>query len=472
MRLSPFASLLATRSCAVCRQACGDRHWRSIVATWQNDLLWHRQRPLVELGCPTARLASKKDKNVQKASPPEVTSPLAQTGTFSIVVALSFAHLLNDMMQSLLPAIYPLIKQSYGLNFAQIGLITLTFQLTASLLQPVVGIYTDRRPQPFSLVAGMGCTLIGLIQLAHAGSYAMLVLGAAMVGTGSSIFHPESTRMARLASGGRHGFAQSLFQVGGQTGQAIGPLLAAFVVVPHGQASLSWFSVVALLAMLLLLQVGRWYQRQSPSPVKPRASGAAASGDRRPSASVVVTVALLIALMFSRSAYTASLSNYYTFFLIGKFEVSVQASQMLLFLFLGAQALGALLGGHIGDRFGRREIIWFSILGAVPFSLALPFANLFWTVVLTIIVGMIMASAFPAILVYAMELLPGKVGMIAGLFYGLSFGLGAISAALLGVLADITSVETVYRLCALLPLLGLLTWFLPDIEGKRTSWRA
>jgi FSR family fosmidomycin resistance protein-like MFS transporter len=407
---------------------------------------------------------------VQKASPPELAPSLAKAGTFSIVVALSFAHLLNDMMQSLLPAIYPLIKDSYGLNFAQIGLITLTFQLTASLLQPVVGIYTDRRPQPYSLVVGMGCTLIGLIVLAHAGSYSTLVLGAAMVGTGSSIFHPESTRMARLASGGRHGFAQSLFQVGGQAGQAFGPLLAAFVVVPNGQGSLSWFSLVALFAMLLLLQVGRWYQRQSPAPVKPRAASAGTSGEG-PSANVMVTVALLIVLMFSRSAYTASLGNYYTFFLIGKFQVSVQASQMLLFLFLAAQALGALLGGHIGDRFGRREIIWFSILGAVPFTLALPFANLFWTAVLTVIVGMIMASAFPAILVYAMELLPGKVGMIAGLFYGLSFGLGAISAALLGKLADVTSVETVYRLCALLPLLGLLTWFLPDIEGKRASWR-
>ena len=408
---------------------------------------------------------------MQKASPPEATSPAVQTGVFSIVVALSFAHLLNDMMQSLLPAIYPLIKESYGLDFGQIGLITLAFQLTASLLQPLVGIYTDRRPQPFSLVAGMGCTLLGLIVLAHAGSFAMLIVGAAMIGTGSSIFHPESTRMARLASGGRHGFAQSLFQVGGQAGQAIGPLLAAFVVVPHGQASLSWFSLVALVAMLLLLQVGRWYQRQSPAPVKPRKASAAGAGDQVP-ADVVLAVALLITLMFSRSAYTASLGSYYTFFLMAKFQISVQTSQMLLFLFLGSQALGSLLGGHIGDRFGRREIIWFSILGAVPFTLILPFANLFWTAVLTVIIGMIMASAFPAILVYAMELLPGKVGMIAGLFYGLSFGLGAVSAALLGELADITSVETVYRLCSLLPLLGLLTWFLPDIERKRTSWRA
>ena len=407
---------------------------------------------------------------MQKALPPQVPVPAPQTGVFSIVVALSFAHLLNDMMQSLLPAIYPIIKESYGLDFGQIGLLTLAFQLTASLLQPLVGFYTDRRPQPFSLVAGMGATLVGLVILAYASSYAMLLLGAALIGTGSSVFHPESTRMARLASGGRHGFAQSMFQVGGQAGQALGPLLAAFVVVPRGQASLSWFSLVALFAMLLLFQVGRWYKRQAPAPVRPRMSGATAGAGT--SANVRLAVALLVVLMFSKSAYTASLSSYYTFYLIGKFHVSVQASQLLLFLFLGAQALGALIGGHLGDRFGRREIIWFSILGAVPFTLILPFANLFWTAVLVVIIGMIMASAFPAILVYALELMPGKVGMIAGLFYGVSFGLGALSAALLGELADITSIETVYRLCALLPLLGLLTWFLPDIERARTTWRS
>ena len=324
---------------------------------------------------------------------------------------------------------------------------------------------TDRRPQPYSLVVGMGSTLVGLIVLAHAGSYAMLLVGAVLVGTGSSIFHPESTRMARLASGGRHGFAQSVFQVGGQTGQALGPLLAAFIVVPRGQSSISWFSLFALLAMVLLLQVGRWYQSQSPAPVKPRMAGA--GGTQRPRAIVVLAVAVLVVLMFSKSAYTASLSSYYTFYLIGTFSVSVQASQVLLFLFLVAQALGSLIGGHLGDRFGRREIIWFSILGAVPFTLVLPFANLFWTAALTILIGMIMASAFPAILVYALELIPGKVGTIAGLFYGVSFGLGAISAALLGELADITSIATVYRICALLPLLGLLTWFLPQIERPR-----
>jgi FSR family fosmidomycin resistance protein-like MFS transporter len=387
--------------------------------------------------------------------------------TFSIVLTLSFAHLLNDMMQSLLPAIYPLIKESYGLDFGQIGLLTLAFQLTASLLQPVVGMYTDRRPQPYSLVAGMGCTFVGLIVLAHAGSYSLLLIGAMLIGLGSSIFHPESTRMARMASGGRHGFAQSLFQVGGQAGQSIGPLLAAFIVVPRGQASISWFSLVALVAMVLLLQVGLWYKRQSPAPVKPRKAGGAAAGMQSPVANVTLALVILVVLMFSKNAYTSSLSTFYTFYLIGKFQVSVQFSQMLLFLFLVAQALGSLIGGHLGDRFGRREIIWFSIAGAVPFTLLLPFANLFWTAVLTIIIGMIMASAFPAILVYALELLPGKVGMIAGLFYGVSFGLGALSAAIMGEIADHTSIEFVYAMAAFLPLLGLLTWFLPKIERPR-----
>ncbi len=400
------------------------------------------------------------------AAPP-VSSPQA---SFAIVLTLSFAHLLNDMMQSLLPAIYPIIKSAYHLDFGQIGLITLAFQLTASLLQPVVGIITDRRPQPFSLVLGMGSTLLGLLLLAHAGSFLALVLGAALVGTGSSIFHPESTRMARLASGGRHGFAQSMFQVGGQAGQACGPLLAAFIIVPRGQQSLSWFSLVALFSMVMLFQVGRWYSRQNPMPVKPKATASTAGASSLP-AGAAFAVGILIFLMFSKSAYTASLTSYYTFYLIGTFGVSVQTSQFLLFLFLGSQALGALLGGHLGDRFGRRQIIWFSILGAVPFTLALPYANFGWTIVLTVIIGMIMSSAFPAILVYALELLPGKVGMIAGLFYGFSFGLGALSAAALGELADHTSMATVYKICSFLPLLGLLTWFLPDIERAGTRWR-
>ena len=393
------------------------------------------------------------------------TATAAQRATLPILVALSFSHLLNDMMQSLVPAIYPIIKDAYHLDFGQIGLITFTFQLTASLFQPLVGAYTDRSPQPYSLVAGMGMTLLGLIVLANAGSYGMLLLAAGLVGTGSSIFHPESTRMARLASGGRHGFAQSLFQVGGQTGSAVGPLLAAFIVVPHGQRSVAWFSIAALLAMIVLFHVGHWYRRLSPP--RPRGSGSAAAvttGQMRPK--VAFAVAILILLMFSKSAYSASFSSYYTFYLMGQFNVSVQASQLMLFLFLVSSAAGSLIGGHLGDVLGRRKIIWFSILGALPFTVALPYVNLLWTGVFTVLIAMIMASAFPAILVYAMELLPGKIGMIAGMFYGLSFGLGGLSAALLGELADITSITTVYHLCAFLPLLGLLTWFLPDLRRQ------
>ena len=400
---------------------------------------------------------------VSRAAP---VAALTQAAALPVVLALSFTHGLNDMVQALLPAIYPIIKDAYNLDFGQIGLLTLAFQLTASLLQPLVGIVTDRRPQPYSLVAGMGVTLIGLLVLAYAGSYPMLLLGAALIGTGSSIFHPESTRMARLASGGRHGFAQSLFQVGGQTGQAIGPLLAAFIIVPRGQASLSWFSGAALLAMVVLFQVGRWYARQAPLPVKSKIIGAMpVAGSLRTGAALAI--AILFLLMFSKSAYTSSLSSYYTFYLIGKYQVSVQTSQILLFLFLVSQAVGSLIGGYVGDRFGRRQIIWFSILGALPFTLALPYADLYMTAVLTVIIGLIMSSAFPAILVYALDLLPGKVGMIAGLFYGVSFGLGALSAAALGSLADLTSIPTVYGLCAYLPLLGLLTWFLPKTEPDK-----
>ena len=402
---------------------------------------------------------------MQRSLPTETTSPksAAPAASFAIVLALSFSHFLNDLVQALLPAIYPIIKDSYNLDFAQIGLLTLAFQLTASLLQPLVGIMTDRRPQPFSLLAGMGLTLVGLIVLAYATSYGLLLLGAAMIGTGSSIFHPESTRMARMASGGRHGFAQSLFQVGGQAGSAAGPLLAAFIIVPRGQESLSWFSVAALLAMVVLFKVGIWYQRQAPQPVKPKLVGSMPTVGAF-EAGVVLSVAVLFMLMFSKSAYTASLSNYYTFYLIENFQVSIQTSQLLLFLFLVSQAVGSLIGGHLGDRVGRRPIIWFSILGALPFSLALPFADFTTTAVLTVIIGLIMASAFPAILVYAIELMPGRIGMIAGLFYGVSFGLGALSAAFLGVLADRIGLNAVYQICAVLPALGLLTWFLPRSE--------
>jgi MFS transporter, FSR family, fosmidomycin resistance protein len=402
----------------------------------------------------------------QADAPATVRSSVAQSSALPVVLALSFAHLLNDMMQSLLPAIYPIIKGKYGLDFGQIGLITLAFQLTASMLQPVVGILTDRHPQPYSAVAGMASTLLGLVVLAQASSFTGLLVGAAFVGTGSSIFHPEATRMARAASGGRHGFAQSLFQVGGQTGQAIGPLLAAFIVVPGGQESLAWFSFAAMLAMIVLFQVGTWYRRRPKALTKNKGQAAGVAGVPAKPVSLAWPIAILVALMFSKSAYTSSIGTYLTFYLIEKFHVSVQTSQMLLFVFLVSQVCGSLIGGHIGDQVGRHRIIWFSILGALPFTLLLPYASFATTVVLIVIIGMIMASAFPAILVYAMDMMPGKVGTIAGIFYGVTFGLGALSAAALGRVADLTSLSTVYHICAYLPLIGLVTWFLPKLETK------
>ena len=402
--------------------------------------------------------------DVVSSTPSAASAGTAASASFAIVLALSFSHGLNDMVQALLPAIYPIIKDSYNLSFSQIGLLSLAFQLTASMIQPLVGIVTDRRPQPFSLSAGMASTLAGLFVLAYAGSFGMLLVGAALIGTGSAIFHPEATRMARMASGSRHGFAQSMFQVGGQVGQAIGPLLAAFIIVPRGQESLTWFSGAVLLAMLVLFQVGVWYRTQNPQAVKARTVGSV-GGWSLPQG-VAFVYGILLLLMFSKSAYTACLSKYYTFYLIERFGVTVTSSQYLLFVFLATQAIGSLIGGYLGDSVGRRQIIWFSILGALPFTLALPFANLFMTIVFTAIIGGIMASAFPAILVYALDLMPGKIGAIAGAFYGISFGLGALSAAGLGVLADLTSVTAIFKLCALLPLIGLLTWFLPVSVGS------
>ena len=389
----------------------------------------------------------------------------ADSTVFRILIAISFSHLLNDMMQSVIPAVYPILKSSYHLTFGQIGLITLTTQLTASLLQPLVGLYADRRPVPYSLSVGMGFTLVGLILLAMAPSYPAILVSVAMVGIGSSVFHPESSRVARMASGGQHGLAQSLFQVGGNAGTSLGPLLAAFVVLRLGQRSIAWFSIAALIAMIVLARVGAWYKSHGLKRVKAKAK---AHDETQPSRRRVVSaIAILVALMFSKFIYMSSLSSYYIFFLMSRFHVSVQNAQIHLFVFLGSVAVGTFAGGPIGDRIGRKYVIWFSILGILPFTLALPYANLFWTLPLTVIIGVMLASAFPAIVVYAQELVPGKVGTVSGLFFGLAFGLAGLGAAVLGQLADATSIQFVYRVCSFLPAIGLLTALLPNVEPVR-----
>ena len=388
---------------------------------------------------------------------------------FAILVAISFCHLLNDMLQSLLPAIYPMLKQSFALDFSHIGLLTLTYQCTASILQPVVGLYTDHRPKTQALAVGMTFTMSGLLALAYAGSFPMLLGAAGLMGIGSSIFHPESSRVARLASGGRHGFAQSVFQVGGNLGSAIGPLLAAFFVLAGGQASIAWFGLAALLGIVVLWNVGRWYRGQRRANVKRPASIAALPVLAR--SKVVGALAILIALVFSKFFYMASISSYYTFYLIHKFGVSVQSSQIYLFVFLGAVAAGTIAGGPIGDRFGRKNVIWFSILGVLPFTLVLPYADLLWTALLSVPIGLILASAFSTMVVYAQELVPGKVGAISGLFFGLAFGMGGVGAAVLGWLADDTSIDFVYRVCSFLPAIGLLAAFLPNFEPQRKRMR-
>ena len=390
------------------------------------------------------------------------TQSLTHRAAMPVLVVLSVTHLLNDMIQSLIPAIYPIIKSAYGLDFGQIGMITLTFQITASLFQPLVGHVTDRRPMPYSMVVGMGFTLVGLIGLSYAASYVHLLLAAGCVGLGSSIFHPEATRMARNASGGRQGLAQGIFQVGGQTGGALGPLLAAFIIVPRGQASIAWFSAAALLAMVLMVWTARRFAEMRSAQLKAGAgAGAGEAKPELPRATVIGAMAVLIILLFSKNAYNASFTSFYTFFLIDRFGVSVQFSQIMLFLFLVSAAVGALVGGIIGDKVGRHRVIWFSILGALPFALMLPYANLLWTGVLTVLINLIMSSAFASILIYAMDLAPRRVGMIGGLFYGLSFGLGGLAAAILGQLADRLGIDTVYHLCSFLPAMGLLAWFLP-----------
>jgi FSR family fosmidomycin resistance protein-like MFS transporter len=396
---------------------------------------------------------------------------LRERTSYAVLVMISFCHFLNDMIQSLLPAIYPILKGNFHLDFAQVGMITFTNQLTASVLQPVVGSYTDKRPQPFSLSIGMGCTLIGLIVLSLASSFPIILAAAAMIGIGSSVFHPESSRVARMASGGQHGFAQSIFQVGGNAGSATGPLLAAFIVLPHGQGSLAWFSLAALLGMALLGKVGFWAKAYRAARAKIAKHVTDHFHHGLSEKQVNLSIAILVALIFSKYIYMASLTSYYTFYLISKFHLPVQSAQIYLFVFLGAVALGTIMGGPIGDRLGRKYVIWWSILGVLPFTLALPYSNLFWTVIFSVIIGTILASAFPAIVVYAQELLPGKLGMISGLFFGLAFGTAGIAAALLGQLADHTSIGFVYRAVSFMPLLGLLAIFLPDIEGamRRTK---
>ncbi|MBK7132196.1 MAG: MFS transporter [Bacteroidales bacterium] len=394
----------------------------------------------------------------------ELASDIAGKTIFSILLSISFSHLLNDTIQSIIPSIYPVVKDSFHLNFSQIGIITLVFQLTASLFQPLIGLYTDRKPQPYSLAVGMVFTLLGLILLSQANTYALLLVSVAVIGTGSSVFHPEASKVAYMASGGRRGLAQSIFQVGGNMGSSLGPILAALIIVPFGQSSILWFSVLALLAIIVLINVGSWYTQHLNMRKKVTAIS---KGHDLSKAKVAWSVGILLILIFSKYFYMASITSYFTFYLIHKFSVSIQSSQVHLFLFLFAIATGTLLGGPIGDRVGRKYVIWFSILGVAPFTLLLPYANLFWTTVLSIMIGVILASAFSAILVYAQELIPGKIGMISGLFFGFAFGMGGLGSALLGKLADATSIDYVYHVCAFLPLIGVLTVFLPDIGTKR-----
>ena len=396
-------------------------------------------------------------------APPAVAASPALATALPVLVALSFCHMLNDMMQSLIPSLYPLLKEEFELNFTQVGLIALGFQLTASMLQPLVGFVSDKRSMPWSLPIGMGFTLVGLLMLSAAHSYPMVVFSAMLVGVGSAVFHPESSRVARMASGGRYGFAQSLFQVGGNTGGAIGPLLAAAIVLPRGQWAIALFSAAALLAMLVLAGVSRWYAANAGAH-RARAAAAKAGGTALPRGQVAFAIAILLALMFSKSVYGASLGSYYTFYLIERFSVSVYNAQVLLFVYLAANALGTLLGGPIADRLGTRAVMWVSILGVLPFTLLLPYANLPMTIALTIAIGLVMSSAFSAIVVYAQELMPGRVGLVAGIFFGFAFGLGGLGAAGMGRLADATSIEFVYQVSAFLPLIGLLIALLPRLD--------
>ncbi|MEE1898866.1 MFS transporter [Flavobacterium rakeshii] len=393
----------------------------------------------------------------------EKQKEIASKTVYSILFSISFAHLLNDLLQSVIPASYPILKENYNLNFTQVGLITFSYQVAASILQPFVGFFTDKNPKPFSKVIGMLFTLSGIITLSYAGSFPVILLSVILVGIGSSIFHPEASRVAYLASGGKRGLAQSIFQIGGNTGTAIGPLLIAWVVVPNGQRYIIWFAIVAILAIMVLSHIGRWYQEHLNLTARKKKI------EQLPDLTqtqVVVSVVILLVLIFSKYFYVASISSYFTFFLMDKFYLSVQDAQFYLFMFLISVAAGTLLGGPLGDKFGRKYVIWFSVLGAAPFTLMLPFANLFWTAILIVIIGVIISSAFPAILVYAQELLPKKLGMVSGLFYGFAFGMGGLGSALLGYLADKTSIEHVYNICAFLPLIGVIAYFLPNLKKK------
>lgn len=387
---------------------------------------------------------------------------MVPTTVFTVIAAISASHFLNDLMQALLPAIYPMLKDDFGLSFAQVGLLTLTFQTTASLLQPVVGIVADRRPLPYSMAIGMSATLAGLLLLAVAHNFTVLIAAAALIGLGSAIFHPEASRVARMAAGMRPGLAQSVFQVGGNFGSAVGPLLAAFIVLPMGQQSIGLFSLLAVVAMFVLFKVGNWYKTHLANLLNRRQAVYANASKRR----IMGSVLILVVLTLSKAAYGATLSSYYTFFLIERFAVSIRDSQLLLFVYMAAVVVGTLIGGPLGDRFGRKLILWVSVLGALPFTLLLPWVNLPWTIVLTVVIGVIMASAFPAIVVYAQELLPNGVGMVSGLLYGLAFGMAGIAAALLGSLADSHGIELVYQLCAWLPLVGIFVVFLPDARER------
>lgn len=408
-----------------------------------------------------------KQLNEQASSLPlKENKNVAGKTVFPILIAISISHLLNDALQAIIPAIYPIVKDSFSLSFAQIGLITLTFQLSASILQPFVGLFTDKKPQPYSLAIGMGFSLIGLVLLSRAPSFEYLILSVGLVGIGSAIFHPEASRMAQMASGGRKGMAQSVFQVGGNFGSSIGPLLAAMIIVPYGQSNIIWFSAVALAGIILLVNIGGWYKRK----IKIRARRPEPKANHiqpLPKKTLISSVVILLVLIFSKYIYLTSMTSYYTFYMIHKFGVSVQNSQVYLFIFLFSVAAGTIIGGPLGDRFGRKYVIWGSILGVAPFTLILPHANFFWTVILTIPIGVILASAFSAILVFAHDLFPGKVGMISGLFFGFAFGIAGIGSAVLGGLADRTSIEYVYLICSFLPLIGLITVFLPNIKSVK-----